>query len=87
MQAFSSKDPLGLGLTCSSVISVCSLFVNDSIIVLCAVAIILNMLYLFQGVYERVGILLPQFMNAPKTCAMAGRFAFCFPPATPGNKM
>ena len=41
--------------------------------------------FLLQGIYQRVGILLPQFMNAPKTCAMAGRFSYCFPPTYPGN--
>eukprot|EP00607_Mallomonas_marina_P005433 CAMPEP_0182439766 /NCGR_PEP_ID=MMETSP1167-20130531/86632_1 /TAXON_ID=2988 /ORGANISM="Mallomonas Sp, Strain CCMP3275" /LENGTH=3836 /DNA_ID=CAMNT_0024633535 /DNA_START=462 /DNA_END=11972 /DNA_ORIENTATION=- len=33
--------------------------------------------------YKRVGIMLPQFMNAPRTCATAGRFAVCDPPNTP----
>ena len=36
-----------------------------------------------SGMYKRVGIMLPQFLNAPKTCATAGRFAVCDPPNTP----
>jgi hypothetical protein len=35
------------------------------------------------GSYKRVGILLPQFLDAPKTCAMAQRFQVCEPPSTP----
>lgn len=32
--------------------------------------------------YKRVGVLLPQFMNKGRTCALAGRFATCEPPNT-----
>jgi hypothetical protein len=36
-----------------------------------------------QGIYRRVGVLLPQWTNKPKTCAIAGRFETCEPPTTP----
>ena len=36
-----------------------------------------------SGIYRRVGILLPQWTNKPKTCAISGSFAVCEPPNTP----
>lgn len=36
-----------------------------------------------NNLYKRVGLLLPQWTNKPKTCAIAGRFAECEPATTP----
>ncbi|RYG70223.1 hypothetical protein EON64_00770, partial [archaeon] len=33
--------------------------------------------------YRRVGVMVPQFTNRARTCALAGRFAECDPPNTP----
>lgn len=36
-----------------------------------------------NGIYRRVGVLLPQWTNKPQTCAIEGRFDQCEPPTTP----